>query len=75
VAELILRCKKTKGVVERRVELDAELVQVSRRFARHLTHTLKIYSMGLTEVPSELLRMKNVKELFLRQQQPMLAAE
>jgi hypothetical protein len=30
VTELILRCKTTKGVVEKRVKHDAELVQVSR---------------------------------------------
>ncbi len=30
VAELILRCKTTKGVVERRVKDDAEWVYVSR---------------------------------------------
>jgi hypothetical protein len=30
VAELILRCKTTKGVVENRVKHDAEAVYVSR---------------------------------------------
>jgi hypothetical protein len=67
VAELILRCKTTEGVVEKRVEHDAEVVYVRRCFARRsaLTHSLQLMSMGLTEVPSELFCMKNVKQLFL----------
>jgi hypothetical protein len=68
VAELMLRCKTTKGVVEKRVENDAEVVHVSRRLARRsaLTRTcLQLGRMDLTDVPSELFRMKNVKQLFL----------
>jgi Leucine-rich repeat (LRR) protein len=67
VAELILRCKTTNGVVEKRFKDDAEVVDVSRRFACRsaLTHRLQINHMGLSEVPSELFRMKNVKELRL----------
>ena len=33
VTELILRCKTTKGVVEKRVKHDAEFVAVSQRFS------------------------------------------
>jgi hypothetical protein len=66
VSELILRCKTTKGVVEERVKHDAEFVSVRRRFARRsaLTHR-QLSEMGLTEVPSELFRMTNVKTLWL----------
>jgi hypothetical protein len=67
--ELMLRCNATKGVVEKRFEHDAEVVHVSRRFARRSalirTRRLQLARMGLTEVPSELFRMKNVKQLFL----------
>ena len=71
-----LRCKTTNGVVEKRFKDDAEVVDVSRRFACRsaLTHRLQINHMGLSEVPSELFRMKNLKQLWL-EQQPLLAAE
>jgi hypothetical protein len=67
VAELILRCETTEGVVENRVKHDAGWVSVSRRLARRsaLTHRLQLTFMGLTEVPSELFRVKNVKKLYL----------
>ncbi len=68
MAQLILRCKTTFGVVEKRFKDDAERVDVRRRFARRsaLTHRLglQLMSMGLTEVPCELLCMKNVKTLL-----------
>jgi Leucine-rich repeat (LRR) protein len=43
------------------------MVSVSRRFARRsdLTHRLQLDGMGLTEVPSELFRKKDVKILHL----------
>jgi hypothetical protein len=67
VAELILRCKTTKGVVEKRVKHDADAVEVSQRFACRLALTpcLQLYGMDLTEVPCELFRMKNLKQLRL----------
>ncbi len=69
MTELILRCKTTKGVVENRFKHDAEWINVSRIFARRsaLTHRLhlQLNGMGLTEVPSELFRMKNLKSLYL----------
>jgi Leucine-rich repeat (LRR) protein len=67
VAELILRCKTTNGVVVKRFKDDAERVDVSRRFARRsaLTHCLQLRFMGLTKMPSELFRMKNLMELDL----------
>ena len=67
VAELILRCKTTYGVVERRVQHVAKGVSVSRRFTRRsaLTHPLQLWGMGLTEVPSELFRKKNLKRVDL----------
>jgi hypothetical protein len=39
VAELILRCKTTKGVVEERVKRDAEVVYVSRFCTSLSSHT------------------------------------
>jgi Leucine-rich repeat (LRR) protein len=68
VAEpILLRCKTTGGVVEKRFKHDAEFVDVSRRAARRsaLTHRRQLSRMGLTELPSELFRMKNVKQLWL----------
>jgi hypothetical protein len=67
VTELILRCKTTKGVVEKIVKHDAEQVFVSQRFACRsaLTHRLQLYEMCLTDVPSELFRTKNLKQLYL----------
>jgi len=66
-AEVVLRCKTTNGVVERRFERDADVVNVSRDHLHvaQLSHRLQLQSLDLTEVPSELLRMKNVKELWL----------
>ncbi len=69
VTELIdiLRCKTTKGVVEKPVKHDAEWIRVSRRFARRsaLTHRLQLDYMGLMEVPFELFRMKNLKKMYV----------
>jgi hypothetical protein len=67
VTEVVLHCKTTNGIVEKRFKHDAEVVQVSRWFARRsaLTHRLQLQVLDLTEVPSELFRMKNVKELSL----------
>ncbi len=67
MTELILRCKTTEGVVEERLEHDDAVVTVSRLFAHRsaLTHRLQLGRMGLTEVPSELFRLKHMKELFL----------
>jgi len=67
VAEVVLRCKTTKGVVEKRFEHDTRVVSVSRRFARRsdLTHRLQLDGMGLTEVPPELFRKKDVAILHL----------
>jgi hypothetical protein len=69
VAELILRCKTTEGVVTKRVMHDVGGVAVRRRFARRSALTLKrrlqLIGMGLTELPSELFRMMNLKRLDL----------
>jgi Leucine-rich repeat (LRR) protein len=67
VAEVVLRCKTTNGVVERRFERDADVVNVSRDHLHvaQLSHRLQLQSLDLTEVPSELFRMKNVKRLWL----------
>jgi Leucine-rich repeat (LRR) protein len=69
VPELILCCQTTSGVVEKRFKRDAERVDVRRRFSGRsvLTNRLQLWSMGLTEVPCELfrIRMKNLKELHL----------
>jgi Leucine-rich repeat (LRR) protein len=71
VAEVVLRCKTTNGVVEKRFNDDAEMVYVSRSTSRalSLTHTssslhLQLDGLGLTEVPFALFRMKN-EELWL----------
>jgi Leucine-rich repeat (LRR) protein len=66
VTELILRCKRTRGVVEQSVKHDAEGVYV-RDFARRsaLTRRPQLYDMDLTEVPSELFRLKNAKTIWL----------
>jgi Leucine-rich repeat (LRR) protein len=70
VDELILCCTTTNGVVEERVKQDANKVIVRRRLlctplGSQLTFRLQLCDMGLTELPVELFRMTNVKELFL----------
>ncbi len=66
---LILHCETTNvvSVVEKRVKHDADFVHVSRIFARRstLTHRLQLYNLGLTELPCELFRMKNLRRLDL----------
>jgi hypothetical protein len=69
---LILRCKTAEqDVVEERVTHDAEEVYVRRRHLRLSTLLsprslhLQLNNMGLVELPSELLRMKNLKTLWL----------
>jgi hypothetical protein len=67
--ELTLQCKTTEGVVEKRVGRDDDLVDVSRPTIRDVAQLMRRFSqlagMCLTEVPSELFRMKNLKTLWL----------
>jgi hypothetical protein len=72
VAEVVLRCKTTRGVVEKRFKHDTGMVDVSRctcTSLSSLTRTwhicLQLINMGLTELPSKLFCMKNVKTLHL----------
>jgi hypothetical protein len=47
VAEVVLRCKTKKGVVEKRVKHDAELVDVSRDLlVAQLSHVHLVFSCG-----------------------------
>jgi hypothetical protein len=68
VTELILRCKRTRSVVEQSVKHDAEGVYVrdfACRFALTRRPHPQLASIGLTEVPSELFRLKNAKTIWL----------
>lgn len=67
MTELVLRCQTTGGVVERRFKRDDECV-VSRSLCSGLQFTLfvfQLWNMGLTEVPSALFRVANMKSLHL----------
>jgi hypothetical protein len=69
VTELVLRCQTTGGVVERRFKRDDECVvsrSTSLRSALGFgSHFFQLWNMGLTEVPSALFRVANMKSLHL----------
>ncbi len=77
VAELILHCKTTRGVVEKHVKDDAEFVAVSQDFRTSLSsHTSSsAVEQGSDGGAVRVVPHEKLESILSLQQQPLLAAE